>query len=333
MEVTITKYTNRDRAIWDELYRSNPALSAYQSPDFMAQFLKTARLGKRRALLRSEILLCRMEDTQMICPLAIDSRKKEVFLLGDFSAVGYCDLIYSVGVTDAQFDAVIGALKARYPGHTLKFNKVNESSALCAYLLRRSESLSQGECVCVSLGDDYDTYYKTLSKHSRQNIRTAYNRMNRDGKAFEFQIVQGTDRLTKRQKDDIIRIYCTRMKDKFGDEVLPYPIMYTAQRYSNPIVRSLNTLEDQFHALLYIDGELAAFLSGLRNGDGSRIVVPRLSMNGKFDFYDPGIVLLRETAEYLCRECPNTELDLSRGNEKYKYTMGGKPHFNHSFVI
>lgn len=68
MEVTITKYTNWDRAIWDELYRSNPALSAYQSPDFMEQFLKTARLGKRRALLRSEILLCRMEDTQMICP-------------------------------------------------------------------------------------------------------------------------------------------------------------------------------------------------------------------------------------------------------------------------
>lgn len=333
MEVTITKYTDRGRAIWNEFYRSNPALSAYQSPEFMEQFLKTARLGKRRALLHSEILLCSLEGTQMICPLAIDSWKREVFLLGDFSAVGYCDLIYGADVTDAQFDAVIGALRARYSGYTLKFNKVNESSALCAYLLRRGESLSRSECVCVSLGEDYDAYYKALSKHSRQNIRTAYNRMNRDGKTFCFQIVKGADRLTKKQKDDIIRVYCTRMKDKFGSEVLPYPIMYTAQRYFNPIVRSLNTLDDQFHALLYIDGELAAFLSGLRSGDGKRIVVPRLSMNGKFDFYDPGIVLLRETAEYLCREYPGTELDLSRGNEKYKYTMGGKPHFNHSFVI
>lgn len=333
MEVTITQYTDRDRAVWDVLYRSNPALSAYQSPEFMAQYLKTARLGKRRALLRSEILLCMLEGVQMICPLAIDCRKKEVFLLGDFSAVGYCDMIYGPDVADEQFDAIIEALKKRYPGHTLKFNKVNESSALCAYLLHRGESLAQSECVCVSLGDDYEAYYKALSKNARQNIRTAYNRMNRDGKTFEFQIVQGTDRLTKQQKDDIIRIYCTRMHDKFGDEVLPYPIMYAAQRYFNPIVRSLNTLDNQFHALLYIDGELAAFLSGLRNGNGSRIVVPRLSMNGKFDFYDPGIVLLRETAEYLCREYPGTELDLSRGNEKYKYTMGGKPHFNHTFVI
>lgn len=333
MEVTITKYTDRDRTVWDVLYRSNPSLSAYQSPEFMAQFLKTARLGKRRAFLRSERLLCKLDDVQMICSLAIDDRKKEVYLLGDFSAVGYCDLIYGADVTDAQFDAVIAGLKTRYPDYTLKFNKVNESSAFCKYLLRRCESLSQSECVCVSLGDDYDTYYKALSKHSRQNIRTAYNRMNRDGKTYDFQIVQGAQRLTKKQKDDIIRVYCTRMKDKFGSEVLPYPIMYTAQRYFNPIVRSLNTLDDQFHALLYIDGELAAFLSGLRNGDGSRIVVPRLSMNGKFDFYDPGIVLLRETAEYLCREYPGTELDLSRGNEKYKYTMGGKPHFNHSFVI
>lgn len=333
MEVTITQYTDRDRAVWDALYRSNPALSAYQSPDFMAQFLKTAKLGKRRALLRSEILLCTMEGAQMICPLAIDRRKREIFLLGDFSAVGYCDMIYGPDVTDEQFDAVTGALKARYPGHALKFNKVNEGSALCTYLLRRSTTTSQGECVCVSLGADYDAYYQSLSKHSRQNIRTAYNRMSRDEKKFEFQIVHGTDRLTKQQKDDIIRVYCTRMHDKFGNEVLPYPIMYTAQRYFNPIVQSLNALDSQFHALLYIDGELAAFLSGLRNSDDSRIVVPRLSMNGRFEFYDPGIILLRETAEYLCREYPNTELDLSRGNEKYKYTMGGKPHFNHSFVI
>lgn len=333
MELTIAKYTDRDRAVWDALYQSNPALSVYQSPEFMEQFRKTARLGKRRAFLRSETLLCTLDGAQMICPLSIDSRKKEVYLLGDFSAVGYCDLIYGPDVTDAQFDAVIGALKARYPGHTLKFNKVNESSALCRYLLRRSKSLSQSECVSIRLGDDYDAYYKSLSKHSRQNIRTAYNRMNRDGKTFEFQIVRGPDRLTNQQKNDIIRIYCTRMRDKFGGEVLPYPIMYAAQRYFNPIVRSLNTLDDQFHALLYIDGELAAFLSGLRSSDGSRIVVPRLSMNGKFDFYDPGIVLLRETAEYLCREHPGTELDLSRGSEKYKYTMGGKPHFNHSFVI
>lgn len=333
MELTITKYKHRDKPVWNELYQSNPALSAYQSPEFITRFLKTARLGKRRALLRSEILLCDLEGTKIICPLAIDSRRKEVFLLGDFSAVGYCDMIYGPNVTDEHFDTVVNGLKNRYPGYSMKFNKVNEGSALCAYLLRRRESISQGECVCVSLSEDYEAYYQALSKHSRQNIRTAYNRMNRDEKTYEFEIIQGTGRLTSRQRDDISRVYCTRMRDKFGDEVLPYPIMYVAQRYFNPIAGSLATLDSQFHALLYIDGELAAFLSGLRNGDGSRIVVPRLSMNGKFDFYDPGIVLLRETAEYLCREHPNTELDLSRGNEKYKYTMGGKPHFNHNFVL
>lgn len=333
MDVTITKYIDRDWEAWGRLYRSNPRLSAYQSPEFMAQYLKTARLGKRRIQLRSEILLCNLDGAQIICPLAINSRKKEVFLLGDFSAVGYCDLIYGPDTTDAQFDAVIDALKDHYSGYSLLFNKVNEGSDLCAYLLRRIASSAQNECVCVSLGADYDAYYQSLSKHARQNIRTAFNRMNRDGKNYDFQVIQGSDRLTKRQKDDIICIYCARMHDKFGNEVLPYPVMYAAQRYFNPIVRSLNNLDNQFHALLYIDGELAAFLSGLCNSDRSRIVVPRLSMNGKFDFYDPGIVLLKETAGYLCQNHPHTKLDLSRGNEKYKYTMGGKPHFNHSFVI
>lgn len=333
MDVTIRKYTAEDRAIWDALYSSNPALSAYQSSDFMEKYLKTARFGKRRALLQSEILLCSVDCVQIICPLAIDNRKKEIYLLGDFSAVGYCDLIYSAEITNEQIDAVFNSLKNRYRGYTWKFNKVNESSALCRYLLCNGEKLSQSECVCISLGCDYDAYYKSLSKHARQNIRTAYNRLNRDEKTYTFHVVQGAEQLTKQQKDDIIRLYCTRMRSKFGKEVLPYPIMYPVQRYCNPIVRNLYSLDNKFHAMLYINGELAAFLSGLRNGDGSRIVVPRLAMNDTFDFYEPGIVLLRETADYLCREYPNTELDLSRGNEKYKFAMGGKTHLNYSFVL
>lgn len=36
---------------------------------------------------------------------------------------------------------------------------------------------------------------------------------------------------------------------------------------------------------------------------------------------------------FLCQNHPHTKLELARGKEKYKYTMGGKPHFNHSFVI
>lgn len=333
MDVTVTAYKEPMRSLWTELYESNPSATAYQSPEFMEQYLKTAKLGKRRLLLKNEILKVSGGDWDMICPLAVDASSREVFLLGDFSAVGCCDLIYRPDATAAQFDAVIGVLKERYPGYGLKFNKVNESSALCAWLLEKAGSVSQSECVAIRLGDDYDAYYKSLSKNARQNIRTAYNRMNRDEKRLEFRIVQGTDRLTKEQKDEMIRVYCTRMHDKFGDELPAYPVMYFMQRYCNPIVRSLNTLDAQFHALLYIDGELAAFLSGFRNQAGSQIVVPRLSMNGKFDFYDPGIVLLRETAEYLCREYPNTTLDLSRGNEKYKYAMGGKTHYNHSFVL
>ena len=333
MEVVVTKYTEGNRGVWEALYRSNPALSAYQSPEFMEKHLKTARLGKRRIRLRSELLLCSVDDAQIICPLAIDHKRKEIFLLGDFSAVGYCDLIYGADVTDQQFSAVFEAVKNRYAGYTLKLNKVNQASALCAYLLRYAKTVSQSECVCIDLGCDYDAYYQALSKHSRQNIRTAYNRMTRDEKQFEFQIIQGKECLTKQQKDDIIRVYCKRMRSKFGKEVLPYPVMYPIQRYCNPIVRNLYSLDNKFHAVLYIDGQLAAFLSGFCNGDGSRIVVPRLSMSDKFDFYDPGIILLRETAEYLCREHPNAELDLSRSNEQYKFSMGGKTHLNYSFIL
>ena len=319
--------------MWNRLYSANPSLSPYQSIDFIKQYLKTVKIGKRRAFLHNEILCVHLKNAEIICPLAVDKRKKEVFLLGDFSSVGYCDLIYGPNMTDEQFDAVIDALKARYLGYTFRFNKVNENSMFYAYLCRRAEPLFPTECACVFLGDDDEVYYKSLSKHSRQNIRTAYNRLNRDSKKWELYIVSGNKRLTNKQKNAISSVYARRMKVKQGKEALPYPLLFAVQRFFNPISRALNRLSNQFHALLYIDGELAACLSGFYNCDGSRIVIPHLAMNNDFDFYDPGIVLLRETAKYLCTEHPNTALDLSRGNEKYKYTMGGKPHFNYSFVI
>lgn len=322
-----------DRTLWTQLYSANPSLSPYQSIDFVRQYLKTVKMGKRRALLRNDILCVHLENAEIICPLAVDKRKKEVFLLGDFSSVGYCDLVYGPNTTDEQFDAVVDALKARYSGYAFRFNKVNENSMFYAYLCRRTESIFPTECACVFPGNDDEAYYKSLSKNARQNIRTAYNRLNRDQKSWELCIISGDERLTNKQKDAISSVYASRMQVKLGKEALPYPVLFAVQRFFNPISRALNRLNSKFHALLYIDGKLAACLSGFYNCDGSRIVVPHLSMNNKFDFYDPGIVLLRETAKYLCTQHPNTALDLSRGSEKYKYTMGGKTHFNYSFVL
>lgn len=333
MNCTIRKLTPADAGLWEELYRSNPSLTPYQAPEFMRRYLKTARMGKRRILLKSQILVAEVNEKAVICPMAVDHRHKAVYFLGDFSSVGYCDLIYGSDVEDCDFEAVISALRAHFAGYALKLNKVNENTGFGAFLLSKYTPVKQSECVSIALNGSYDDYYQSLSKHARQNIRTAYNRMSRDGKTFSMEFCFGEKRLSGGQLNEMYQVYCWRMKEKFGKETLPYPLMWFAQRHINPLNRCLAGIGSQFHALLYIDGELAAFMSGFFNSDSSRIVLPKLSMNSKFNFYDPGIVLIKETAAYLCQRKNHLDLDLSRGNEKYKYAMGGQTHYNYSFEI
>ncbi len=331
--ITISKFTRKDIPLWDSIIRSNPVLSPYQSIDFLLKYKKTARLGRKRLFYSNRIFKIDIDGQVVFVPLSIDRIKKSVYLLGDFSAVGYCDLVYNSNITPEVFSSVLAALRQHFKGYTFKFNKINEKTQFCQYLLSIGQPRLEIECVNLPLGDDANSYYNMLSKNARQNIRTAYNRLNRDEKSFDFEVISGDKRLISKQKNSISKIYAHRMKTKLGNQTLPFPLIFLSQRYFNSMVKLLNNSGNQFHALLYIDGTLAAYMSGLFSEDSSKIVVPKLAMNDQFNFYDPGIVLIYETIKYLCANYPNIDLDLSRGNEKYKYMMGGKTHLNYFFDI
>lgn len=54
--------------------------------------------------------------------------------------------------------------------------------------------------------------------------------------------------------------------------------------------------------------------------------MPRLAIDDNYRFYSPGYVLLAETLKYLGANTEVHELDLSRGEEKYKLDLGGTPY-------
>ena len=76
---------------------------------------------------------------------------------------------------------------------------------------------------------------------------------------------------------------------------------------------------------LFIDGRLAAFMSGLL-GSKNEYVVPRLSIDDEFGFYSPGMLLVNEAIKYFIEKTKIRHLDLSQGDEPYKYKMGGTKH-------
>ena len=91
----------------------------------------------------------------------------------------------------------------------------------------------------------------------------------------------------------------------------------------NFMTESLRHMHSSMSVMLFIDNELAAFMSGLKSPGESDYIIPRLSINGKYSFYSPGMLLVNETVRYLIEKTSNRNLDLSLGTENYKTQMGG----------
>ena len=90
---------------------------------------------------------------------------------------------------------------------------------------------------------------------------------------------------------------------------------------------------DNFYALLYLNDQPAAFLSGMVEKAGSRAIIPRLSIEDEFSKYSPGMVLVNETIQRMIPESNTRYLDLSKGTEKYKLSMGGTLYHTHHIEL
>lgn len=86
----------------------------------------------------------------------------------------------------------------------VEFLKIDESSPLAAFAQQDARSTSNAE---IRFGNDFDEYFKNLSKSVRQNIRTAYNRLSSDDNTVEIKVFAGDDKLPI---DDIINLYSLR---------------------------------------------------------------------------------------------------------------------------
>lgn len=179
----------------------------------------------------------------------------------------------------------------------------------------------------ISLNDfaTHNDYLSFLSKNARQNLRTAYNRLKRDGHTFELRVASQIDHGTLSK---IMRIYEHRHNARYGVSGGCLRSLYL--RYLNYSTRSLTGNAEGLHAILMIDGCVAAFMAGyLRYG---RYIVPRLSVSEEFLFYSPGILLIDQIVSWMM-ERGHHVLDLAQGDEKYKYQMGAETHYSYCYTL
>lgn len=172
---------------WRELEKSGYCTSPFQTYDFMQRawlyfypyYLKNKYIPEFYSFYVEGKCV-------MIAPLVRFFNKRKAQIFGYVNGFNYTDII----VSDPKYiDEAFGILKSRID--ILECHRLLESSLLWNCYKDKIANDSVVNNVCIHFGEDFGSYNKSLSKSTRQNLRTAYNRMVSDGKSLTFKVLSG----------------------------------------------------------------------------------------------------------------------------------------------
>lgn len=325
------------REVWITILNNNTDLSYYQSYEWNNTIDKTYKksLYKRLNFKIRYAYWKNSDNKKIIFPMAINNKEKKIYFLGHISPSDYLNFIYTDDVDEHDFGEFIGELKIIYKNYELILNNINENTRTNK-ILKSMENIIETQktiCVKIDIPNTYDEYYKNLKKQYREKINNSYNKLKKDNKqiSFDYKLNRKIDdKLSKKLYD----LYKKRQESKGRVSNICRILDYIYKLFNinkDEVTLAIQNCEKNFVAIAYIDGEIAAQLIGFIHG--KIIVFPRIAMNPKFSKYRPGILLLSNTIKYLSENKEYEILDLTRGNEKYKYDYGGVEHYNYCFKI
>lgn len=305
--------------IWGCICQTNNATKPLQYYNYY-RYLYYAFYAKR-FVSRWKILFFDVTDgvNDCIIPLIVNDKKRQIRGLSNYGRLDYEDIISS---TDNQ-EFLLEGLKAvldQYKGYEIRIENINEDSLLYGLFGPKMEWLEK--CVAIDMTDSYDHYVSSLSKHQRQNIRTAYNRIQKE--SFDIRLVQyDAQHPIPRGLWKKCQIMYEQRHDSVGTKWKIWK-----DRQLNPYTHILHSVEGWRIFVLFHNDEPVSYMAGLYSDKQNCYYVPRLCINNQFSKYSPGIMLINEVVKVLIGEGVRL-LDLMRGDEPYKTAMGGFVHNNY----
>lgn len=295
--------------------KSSEFYQTYEFCEICYRYRKTSISNIRRRNIKCSFVV-EYEDSKPVCiaPLAIDQSAKEIQLLGHGTNAGYLNFICGPETRKEHVGDLLNYCRELFIGYAVHFLFVPQESYL-------GELLEIRKCIrnyAIRLSS-YQEYLSTLSKSTRQNIRTAYNRLNKDGKKMEFIMYGKEDATLDRALAQANEIYQKR-RGEWGVDGSASKIRTAKILKRDVVYQTMRKSEAAVLAVLEIDGSMSGFFIGYQFLD--KIYIPRLAIDSAFARYSPGILLI---LEYLKRTVPGHEFifDLGRGDENYKIILGG----------
>lgn len=293
------------------------------------------------------VCLTQNSRVKIIAPLIVQKksvgikwlgRKKGIYFLGIESYSDYMNLIYD-DVEQSEIEVLMNDILKKFSDFTLILNCVRDETIFSSWCLSRGFSDNITTSAFVELPVNQEAYTKSLSKSTRQNLRTAMNRMKRDNLDYEMLVygrIQNEELVNKLNRIHIQRI---RNKNSKKDmDTLHFFSRYLHAEYNeflnrkyNIINNSMNRLENSIVVIVKLNNDIAGYLYGLRDDNAVRIM--QNCYKEQYAFYSP---LFRGAYDYIlsviAEDTDIKIIDFTRGDEQYKFKLGGKEHKLHNFV-
>lgn len=320
------------RCVWEELYSSNSGASPFASYEFACILSRAYALDLFWGGVPRFFVFYKDGCPIMIAPLVRRFGKNGFKYSGFGIRFGIVseDFIYGDSLSENDMETCLNLLFGK-TGH-IQFKYLSDSSLLYKTLKNRFSFPEKGNQINVmlKLPSTYDEYIASLSKNMRSNIRLEYNRLVKDFCDYRFEVFRGSE-VPKNVYRQFLRLYSISYRRKNSGKSwwrrITFPIRV---KYLHPHAMAINGVESSLFAVLFINGKVAAATGGYLQKNNKYLLIPRITYDGQFRRCSPGIICLLETIKYLISHGVPL-FDLSRGDETYKFPLGGEVYSQYGF--
>ncbi len=329
---TLQEFENL-RPVWDELYRSSANHTPYQSWEWNLAWWK--HFGNEGSL-----RLIVIEESERIIGIAPFYLRTSFFGLplkhyGFLSQkrTDYLDFIIQAGSEPLFFRELAKHFKElQEDWQFIELKDVPETSQNLPHLYREFGSVFpnfgldlQRVCVTVPLTNEWESFLQTLGKRTRKDV--GYDRRYLEKNfATEFKILTNSNAVFEGFRD-LTTIYESRWVEEKGASRLAET---EVAKFETEICERFSQNGDFRLYMLYANGKPVAGLSGYVKND--KLYGDIYAHTPELHKYSVGNVLLGFAIED-CISNGWKELDLSRGEEAYKFRWNGQPKRNYHIKI
>ena len=249
--------------------------------------------------------------------------KKGVYILGRSSWSDYLNFVYD----EFNYDAInylLNSITKKYKVKRFYLESLREDAQTFIFFRqnKKANELGVGTSVTFILPKTQDDYKAILSKNTRQNIRTAHNRQNKDG--INIRVLFDDNSV---DKDKCWNIREERFGKKFKRISPLRKIKYSIMRKLTFQFKSFlpfYTFPNGHFLTTYNGEDLCSFFFYIIDEDHKQILVLAAVVNSTYSKYSPGFVSLFDLINYQISIGDVDTIDFGVGDEKYKYSLGGQ---------